>query len=180
MEVRIEHIKPEFAKDTWQHRSRKHLWDFMECDTPLPATFESEYEAYKRMSMATGSKFFGIIANGVMVGTVKLKRIGHGTSELGYYLLREDFMCKGVMKKAVWQAMEFAFDVLNLDMVYLYVNPRNISSFALALNLGFWSIGVALANPEVQRLEMTRTVYNRIKEQYGTREKNFGNSTSCG
>lgn len=167
MEIRISPIRPEFAKDTWQHREGKHLWRYMECDTPLPATYESEREAYQRMADESGSKVFAILADNMMIGAVKLKRIGHGTSELGYYILHPDFMHKGVAKKAVWQAVEFGFEALNLDMMYLYINPRNISSFAMALNLGFWSVGLALPNPEVQRLEMTRTVYNRIKEQYG-------------
>lgn len=166
MEVRIEPIRSEFAKDTWYLRDQVE-WEFTQCDTPLPATYESECRAYERMGNVPSLKAFAIIYNEHMVGMVKLKKIGHGTAEVSYYLLRYDLLHNGITKQAVRKAVEYAFEELKLDMVYLYINHRNTSSFALAVRLGFYSIGTPYY-PDIHRLEMTRTDYqNKIKEQYG-------------
>ena len=158
MDIRIEPIKPEHAKDTWTFRNNERLWNFTKCDTPLPATYESEYRAYQQMQNDRSCQTFAIIYNESAVGTVKMKKIGHGTAELGYYLLRTDLWRKGLMKQALKLVIDHAFEQLKLDMLYLYANHKNTGSFALALKLGFYSIGTPFYS-DIHRLELTRTDY---------------------
>lgn len=159
MNIEIKKISPAYAKDTWKFRDNPRLWQYTKCDTPLPATLESERQCYLFRSQSKSNRMYAILYNGMMVGAVTLKQIGFGTAAIGYYNLRTDLWEKGITKEAVRQVMKVGFDELKLDLLYLYINPDNKSSWNLARSLGFYSIGLSLVDNHIHRLEITRTVW---------------------
>lgn len=48
------------------------------------------------------------------------------------------------------------------DMVYLYINPKNVASYRNAINKHFVRVGSSFIKPEVERLEMTRTGWEKV------------------
>lgn len=164
MSIEIKPISKEFAKDTWALRNNPDLWKFTKCDTPLPATLESEEQCYIFLSQSKSNRMFAVVVNGLAVGAVTLKQIGFGTAAIGYYNLRTDLWGKGIMKEAVRKAMRIGFEQLNLDMMYLYINPENIASWNLARSLGFYSIGLSFTDKNIHRLEITKTVWKTTNE----------------
>ena len=165
MEVRIEPLEKRHAADTWQYRNDPEVWKFTSCDTPLPATLQSEEQCYIFRGQDTRNRMYAIMADNVAVGVVSLKQIGFGTAAIGYYILRKDMWGKGICKRAVIQAMEIGFDELGLDLLYVWVNSDNEPSFRVARSLGFYSVGLSFTNTNVHRFEMTKTVWNSRKSE---------------
>ena len=165
MEIRIEPIERKHAADTWQYRNDPDIWKFTSCDTPLPATLQSEEQCYIFRGQDEKNRTYAIVADGTAVGAVTLKQIGYGTAAIGYYILRKELWGKGICKEAVRQAMEIGFDKLNLDLLYVWVNSDNAASFRVARSLGFYSVGLSFTNTNVHRFEMTKTVWNSKKRE---------------
>lgn len=158
-EIRIEPIEKKHAKDTWEYRNDPTLWKFTSCDTPLPATLQSEEQCYIFRGQDQKNRTYAILVDDVAIGAVTLKQIGYGTAAIGYYNLRKDLWGFGICKEAVRQVMKIGFDELNLDLLYIWANSDNLPSFNLARSLGFYSVAMSFTNTNVHRLEMTKTVW---------------------
>ena len=165
MEVRIEPIKKQHARDTWMFRDDPEIRKYTSCDTLLPATLQSEEQCYIFRGQDQKNRMYAILVDDVAVGAVTLKQIGYGTAAIGYYILRKDLWGKGICKKAVIQVMEMGFDGLGLDLLYIWVNSDNVASFNVARSLGFYSVGMSFTNTNVHRLEMTKTVWISKKKE---------------
>ena len=162
MLVRIEPISKEHAKYSWHLRQNEEVWKYMKCDSPFPSTLESEEDYYEKMTHDRWDKMFAIIADEEFVGCVKLKNIGNGAAELSYYVLRTDIWGRGIGYKATMECMKYAFEELGLDLVYRYVNPKNKGSWSIAMKQKCVRVGISLINPDVERLETTKTKWKDI------------------
>jgi len=162
--IEIKPIHPKYAKDTWESRNNPAIWKYAKKDAPVPATLDSEAAFYLTMKNDKRNIMFAITEQDTMIGAVTLKKVAYGTAGIGYYILRQNLWNKGIAKCAVKQAIDIAFNGYNLDLVYLWVDPANVASFKLALDLGFYSVGHSLLDPELQRLEMTRTIWKQRSE----------------
>lgn len=163
--VIIEPLKPCHAKSTWLLRDNPALWKYTECDTPLPATLQSEQQAYLFYEQQKNNRRYAVIYNGLCVGVVSLKQIGYGTAAIGYYILDYSLHGCGICTEAVNQLMKIGFEEFNLDLLYIWVNSDNRPSFRVAQKLGFYSVGLSFTKSNVHRFEMTRTVWkNRQNE----------------
>lgn len=165
MKVEIKPISKEFAKDTWSFRNNPMLWKYTKCDTPLPATLESEEQCYIFRSQSTTNRMYAIIYDNHAVGAVTLKQIGFGTAAIGYYNLRTDLWGKGIIKDAVKKVMQIGFEQLNLDLLYIWVNSDNTASWHIARSLGFYSVCLSFTDKNVHRFEMTKTVWKRNRKE---------------
>lgn len=165
MEIRIEPIDRKHAKDTWQYRNDPDIWKFTSCDTPLPATLNTEEQCYIFRGQDPKNRMYAIMVDDVAVGAVTLKQIGFGTAAIGYYILMKDLWGNGICKEAVRQVMEIGFDELDLDLLYLWVHSDNVASFKVARSLGFYSVAMSFTNMNVHRLEMTKTVWKSKKNE---------------
>ena len=164
MQVRIEHISPRHAKDTWAFRDNAKLWEFMDCDTPLPATQRGDATYYKQMRDDPRCRMFAIVVGDMAVGCCQLHNIANGAAEMRYYVLDEDLWGRGICTKAVNKLVDYGFDELGLDLIYRYVNVRNVGSMRVAEKQKFAKVGISFINPEVVRLEMTRTGWERQRK----------------
>ena len=162
MNVYITPITEHFAIDSWRLRNNPELWKFMDCDAPFPATLESEIEYLKSASDDPHNDMFAIIANGKFAGYIALKNIAYGAAELSYCIMRQDLWGNGVASRATLLALRHAYEVLRLDLVYLYINPKNVASYRNAVNKHFVRVGSSFIKPEVERLEMTRTGWEKV------------------
>lgn len=163
--VIIERLLPYHAKDTWELRNNSSLWEFTECETPLPATLQSEQQAYLFYTQQKNNMRYAVMYEDRCVGVVSLKQIGYGTAAIGYYILDKSLHGKGICTEAVKQLMKIGFEELNLDLLYIWVNSDNVPSFRVAQKLGFYSVGLSSTKSCVHRFEMTKAVWrNRINE----------------
>lgn len=166
IETEITRLQKEHAHDTYKYRADPSLWRFMKDDTCSDGDLTMEEAAYARFIEDDSQRCFAILYDSKCVGVVKVKNLyGNGTGELSYYLLRQELRNKGITSSAVRQAINYSFDELFLDVLYLYINPRNVSSYALAIRLGFYPVGIGLTNDNVQRLELTRTVWKNMNRK---------------
>mgnify|MGYP005941341193 CR=1 FL=1 len=162
MKVEITPITENFAKESWKLRNNPELWKFMDCDAPLPATLESETEYLKAASNDQHNKMFAVVVDGEFAGYITLKNIAYGAAELSYCIMRQDLWGKGFVSKATLLVLQYAYEELRLDLVYLYINPKNTASYRNAINKHFVRVGSSFIKPEVERLEMTRTGWEKV------------------
>lgn len=72
------------------------------------------------------------------VGTVSLKNIDHSKKEAEYAIITsKDVHGKGYSQKATKEILEYAFNELKLDKVYLYVSVNNIRANKFYQKVGF-------------------------------------------
>lgn len=162
MKIEITPITERFAKDSWKLRNNPALWKYMESEAPIPATLESETAYLKAASINPYNDMFAILANGEFVGYITLKNIAYGAAELSYCVMRLDLWGDGVVSCATLLILQYAYEELKLDLVYLYINPKNVASYSNAINKHFVRVGSSFINPEVERLEMTRTGWEKV------------------
>lgn len=164
-DVIIETLLSCHAEDTWKFRDNPSLWKYTECDTPLPASLQSEQQAYLFYTQQKNNRRYAVIFRGVCVGVVSLKQIGYGTAAIGYYILNPEVHGKGICTEAVRQLIEIGFNEIGLDLLYIWVNSDNIPSFRVAQKLGFYSVGLSFTKSNVHRFEMTKTSWKSKKNE---------------
>lgn len=162
MKVNIVPMTDDFAKDSWMLRNNPELWRFMDSEAPIPATLESETKYLKSAFDDPHNNMFAIIANDEFAGFVTLKNIAYGAAELSYCIMRQDLWGNGIASKATLLALQYAYEELRLDLVYLYINPANVASYKNAINKHFVPVGNSFIKTEVERLEMTRTGWEKV------------------
>lgn len=165
MNVYIRNIEADDARFTWMYRSNENTWKYMECDSPLPATYDSEMEYYQKMSKDKDTKMFAIVVDGCVVGCCKLKNIANGAAEVSYYMLNDLFRNRGICTYAVGLMIDHAFYSYGLDLLYRYVDKRNIPSYKMTLTHKFAPVGISYINSNVERFEMTRTGWTNRKKR---------------
>ena len=169
MQVKIEPIEPRHALDTWEYRNDPSLWKWMKCDTPLPASLAGDCEYYIRAMQTGGWWMFAIIVDGRAVGCCQLYNVANGAGEMRYYVLDKTLWGKGVCTEATNQLIDYGFDVLDLDLIYRYIDTRNVGSMRVAEKQKFAKIGISFINPKVVRLEMTKTGWQRQRKSRKTK-----------
>lgn len=162
MNIEIVPMTECFARDSWELRNNPALWKFMESEAPIPATLESETEYLKVASSNPHNEMFAILADGEFAGYITLKNIAYGAAELSYCIMRQDLWGDGIVSHATLLALRYAYEELMLDLVYLYINPKNVASYRNAINKHFVRVGSSFINPDVERLEMTRTGWEKV------------------
>lgn len=162
MKVEITPMTEYFSRYSWKLRNNPALWKFMESEAPIPATLKSETEYLKYASNNPINDMFAIIVDGEFAGYITLKNIAYGAAELSYCIMRQDLWGKGIASRATLLALQYAYEELRLDLVYLYINPKNAASYCNAINKHFVRAGSSFISPEVERLEMTRTGWKKV------------------
>ena len=156
-EITIRKVQPEDAEYSIAFRGRAASWRFMRSDTPLPATMESEREAFRNMAESETDEVFSIFNGEEWCGLCKLKNVRNGAAELSYYILNDRMEGRGICKTAVGKMIGHGFESLGLDLQYLYVHNGNVPSMRIAKHYRFAEVGRSLINANTIRLEMTRT-----------------------
>lgn len=109
------------------------------------------------------ARIFAIEYDDSLVGVIFLLNIANGAAELSYCNLTPSLMNKGIMTTAVSLITDYAFYAMQLDLVYCYINDKNIASVKVAAKNKFALVGRSIKSNDVSRYEMTRTGWNRKK-----------------
>lgn len=104
-------------------------------------TWENHIKWYERMIINDNEKHFAIklLGTGEHIGNCGLKKIDRGKScsEIWIYM-GEDINCgKGYGKAAATKLVQYAFNELEMKMLYLYVEKINIAAKKLYEKVGF-------------------------------------------
>lgn len=161
MEVTIEPIRREHAAQTWALRNQPGLWEYAPCDTPLPATLQSEEDSYVYWSFNQSCRKFAVLADGAVVGAVSLKQVSNGEAALSYYILKKELWGYGIATKAARQLLQYGFFGMKLDMVYMWIRAENAASLSIAKKLGFICTGKSLTRNNLYRFELTKTLWHK-------------------
>lgn len=80
----------------------------------------------------------------IPIGTIFLKNIDYSNlkCEMGIFIGEESFRGKGYSKKAINQTLDFAFNKINMNKVYLLVLLENTKAIKIYEEIGFSHEGV--------------------------------------
>lgn len=158
MNITIRPVEIKDAEISWRLRSDSNLvWQFMKCDPPLPASLIKEKAMISSVLKDKRTLMFSIFADEEFDGFCTLKNIANGAAELSYVIMRVGMRGKGICTEAVRQLIDIGFNELNLDLIYRYVDRRNVPSIRMTERHKFAPVGISFLNNNVERFEMTRT-----------------------
>lgn len=113
------------------------------------------------------------IKTNALIGYLCVKTIDYRISkcELGYFA-DEDYQGKGVTSKMVSQALEFCFNELSLNKVFICTSEINHASQKIALKHNFKQEGILRDEFRNGNGELQNTVYfGLLKSEYNTNER---------
>jgi ribosomal-protein-serine acetyltransferase len=108
-----------------------------------------------------------------LIGYLCIKTIHYRISkcELGYFV-DEDFQGKGIISKMVSEALEFCFNELMLNKVFICTSEINSASQRIALKHNFKQEGILRDEFRNGDGELQNTVYfGLLKSEYNTNER---------
>lgn len=106
---------------------------------PSPYTKEHAHSFISRVSNLSPNSFFAIEVEGRAVGSIGVhlqEDIYRKNAELGYWLA-EEFQGKGIMSKAIKEAVSIAFNQFDLLRIYAKPFGSNLVSQKVLENAGF-------------------------------------------
>lgn len=160
MIVKIRPLVKEDAIFSWSLRNDESIWKYVDSDTPLPATYETELKAYEKM-LEGRDNCKAIEVDGEFVGVVKVRNHRKGSGELWVYILRKDMWGRGIATRALNMIIKESFESGRYDMLYRCIDLRNAAMLSIAFKQGFVMVGKTLSKDDVARLEITRTEWKQ-------------------
>lgn len=110
----------------------------------LPLDVEKTGEWFERNKNATNRYDAVIEVDGVPVGLIGLLSIDQKNKKAEYYVMlgEREYLGKGIAGRASEQFLEYAFQKLLLNRIYLYTETENISAVRLYERIGFKREGI--------------------------------------
>ena len=103
----------------------------------LPLVEENTYEWFRKIADRTDRYDALIECDGIPVGIIGLLSICNGKAEYYITIGEKAYKGKGIAKEATKILLEFAFNELCLDEVYLYTEEENVGAQILFEKCGF-------------------------------------------
>jgi len=110
---------------------------------------------------------FEIAENNVFAGLISLKEIDHlnAKAEIGYWL--DDTMIgKGIMIRSCKALINYAFNELGLNRIFIKIAIGNNKSAAIPLNLGFFPEGTERDGEFLNNKFQDLMVYSMLKHEW--------------
>jgi len=103
---------------------------------------------------------FGIYDQEMLIGILYIKAIEWKIAkcELGYFL-HQAYQGKGITSKAVEEGLKFCFEKLNMNKVYLRIDPVNTASIKIAEKNGFTKEGLLRQEFKIETGELVDVLY---------------------
>ena len=110
-----------------------------------------------------------IEADGVPVGTIGLLSIDRKNSKAEYYIAmgEVDYKGKGVAKEASRLILEYGFEKLDLNRIYLFTEVENVAAQKLFERVGFVREGVIRQDILSHGKYADRIAYGFLREDWG-------------
>ncbi|MBO5136231.1 MAG: GNAT family N-acetyltransferase [Clostridia bacterium] len=105
---------------------------------------------------------------GIPVGLIGLLNIDNKNKKAEYYVCigEQEFKGCGIAKKASMLLINYAFNTLGLNKIFLYTEEENISAQNLFEKLGFQKEGLIRQDLICDGKKVNRYVYGILKEVY--------------
>ena len=109
-----------------------------------------------------------IEADGVPVGTIGLLSIDRKNSKAEYYIAMGEvaYKGKGVAKEASRLMLEYAFETLGLNRIYLFTEGENVAARKLFEKVGFVKEGIIRQDVVSHGRFVDRVVYGFLREDW--------------
>ena len=140
MNVTIRPLVEEDAYTSVKWRNDPEVFKFTGNTYKHEITIDNELEWIRKVIANTNDYRCAILVDEVYVGNIYLTDINDGNVHYHIFIGDKKYWGKGIAKQASLLILEYAFNVLKLDEVYLRVRKENISAYHLYLNLGFSEI----------------------------------------
>lgn len=137
MKVSIRPIEKNDVKKSVIWRNIPDIWVHTKFKATREITLKDEEEWFERITNDPTSARFAIIADGVYVGNIYLTDILSGTAEYHIFIGEREYWGKGIARSASIHILDYAKNVLRIDMVSLYVKKENAGAYHLYSKLGF-------------------------------------------
>ena len=110
-----------------------------------------------------------IEADGVPVGTIGLLSIDKKNSKAEFYIAMGEtsYKGKGVAKEASRLILQYGFEVLGLNRIYLFTEAENVIAQRLFERVGFVKEGMLRQDINSRGLFVDRFTYGFLKEDWG-------------
>jgi len=134
----------------------------------LPLEYKKTVEWFRRVKDRT-DRFDGVIeVDGRPVGLIGLLNIDSRSRKAEYYITlgEHEYKGKGVATKASHLLLEYAFDELHLNRVYLYTEVENHSAQRLFERLGFRKEGLLREDVRQGSRYVHRYVYGLTRNDF--------------
>jgi diamine N-acetyltransferase len=139
MIVRIRPLTIEDARTSWKWRNDPSIWKYTNNKPAQEITIEMEQE-WLIKSLAKGNESrFAICLSEEMnyIGNVQLTDITKEDAQFHIFIGEKQYHGMGIGTRATKLILEYAFNVLKLKSIYLYVNLNNIIAIRAYEKNGF-------------------------------------------
>lgn len=133
----------------------------------LPLRADKTAEWWEKTKNADGRLDLTILYKNEPVGLIGLLGIDKVNKKAEYYICLGEHSCKGkgVAKTASRLLIKYAFDMLELNKVYLYTEEENIPAQKLFESLGFRKEGLLIEDLIYNGRKVNRFVYGLLREE---------------
>ena len=142
MNVTIRPLVEEDAYTSVKWRNDPEVFKFTGNTSKTKITIDNELEWIRKVMANPADYRCAILADDVYVGNIYLTDINDGKAQYHIFIGDKKYWGKGIAKQASLLILEYAFNVLKLDEVYLRVRKENTSAYNLYLRLGFKNVMV--------------------------------------
>ncbi|MCK5116109.1 MAG: GNAT family N-acetyltransferase [Candidatus Aegiribacteria sp.] len=141
MKVRIEPLNVNHARVSWKWRNNPLIWKFTGSKPDTLITEDIETSWIRRVIQEDNSARYAIIVTDgetdTYVGNVQLTNITDKQAQYHIFIGDTDYWGKGVAYKATSQLLDFGFQHLKLNRIWLEVNKANRPAVQLYVKCGF-------------------------------------------
>ena len=144
-----------------------HNNQFLHYDLPLS---KEKTEKWFDRHLGEDTRYDAIIeANGVPVGTIGLLSIDRKNRKAEYYVAmgEPEYKGKGVAKEASKLILEYGFEKLCLNRIYLFTESENIGAQKLFESVGFVKEGVIRQDIVSHDKYVDRIAYGYLRKDWG-------------
>ena len=125
-------IRPLVQSDallSWKWRNDSEVWQFTGTRPDQYITYQIEKEWIEKVLSDNTSRRFAILADDQYVGNIQLTNIEEDkTAEYHIFIGNKSYWGKGIASLATNQIIRYAKTILNLEELYLRVNPDNVAA----------------------------------------------------
>ena len=140
---------------------------FLHYDIPICV---EKTERWFNSHLGEDTRYDAVIeANGVPVGTIGLLSIDRKNSKAEYYIAMGEiaYKGKGVAREASLLILQYGFEVLGLNRIYLFTETENVTAQRLFERVGFVKEGLIRQDIVSHGRFVDRYVYGFLKGDWG-------------
>lgn len=164
--ILIRPLEKKDAQISWRWRNDPDIWEFTGSKPGKTITPEIELKWIEEKLSESNSRRFAITVDDIYVGNIQLTNITKCDAEYHIFIGEKSFWGKGIAFSATQQIIRVAKNILQLENIYLKVNPENIKAINLYEKSGFKVVSdemkmvLSLANSLRPMVSVFCMVYN--------------------